>query len=90
MLQPNTQLIMASTEFYGLYGSIHSIWSKYHTLWKKCILKCLYHTIVTNSQIRNAPRVASSWLSWISMLITWTGLLSKLWIVSKSNKNIYI
>lgn len=28
--------------------------------------------------------VASSWLSCMSMLITWTGLLPKLWIVSKS------
>jgi len=29
-----------------------------------------------SSQIKNAPNVASSWLSWISMLITWTEELS--------------
>jgi hypothetical protein len=33
-------------------------------------------TNVMSSQIKNAPNVASSWLSWISMLITWTEELS--------------
>jgi hypothetical protein len=33
-------------------------------------------TTVMSSQIRNAPNVASSWLSWISILITWTEELS--------------
>lgn len=55
----------------------------------KYVLKCMFslkrrqiqelrnkiHTIAIKSHIRNAPIVASSWLSWISILIMWTGLL---------------
>jgi hypothetical protein len=46
---------------------------------KQKILTFFWHielTTVMSSQIRNAPNVASSWLSWISILITWTEELS--------------
>lgn len=42
--------------------------------------------MVAKSLIRKAPIVASSWLSWMSMLMMWAGCMSSFSLVSKSTK----
>lgn len=44
--------------------------------------------MVAKSLIRKAPIVASSWLSWMSMLMMWAGCMSSFSLVSKSTKTI--
>lgn len=64
---------------------IYLKWSAPHPYWqlpstpmvhvyKEAILGHYIHTIWHSFRMRKAPRVASSWLSLISMLTTWTGL----------------
>lgn len=45
--------------------------------------------MVAKSLIRKAPIVASSWLSWMSMLMMWAGCMSSFSLVSKSTKTIF-